>query len=180
MHLVEATVERMMEQKVKTCPNCLGSPEMLGDDCCQGCPGTGVVPDLEAEPRLTGPPGGFQKGHDPRRGPSIVDQPNSKARKRPVPPEVILSEDGADPSLMAMRFVDVNHRAYDRTERHYTARKLKEDSPEKFINLLMKMEESFRIRTLGSVGMEKDIGEERARELIDKLLKGFAEREAGR
>jgi hypothetical protein len=136
---------------------------------------TGQDGDVEAvKPKK---PGTFAVGDDPRRlDPEEARSHMKKGRKRgPPPPEVAVPEDGADPSLMALRFVDVNHRAYDRTERHHTARKLKDDSPEKFINLLMKMEDAFRIRTMGSVGMEKDVGEERARELIEKLLAGFAE-----
>lgn len=134
-------------------------------------------PSEEPGPR-SGPPGCFQKGDDPRRLPIDQARQHTQAAKRkiPPPPEVIVSEEGVDPSLASMRHVDVNHRSYDRTERHRTARKLKDDSPEKFLTLLMKMEEAHRIRTSAVSGNgEKDLGEARARELIEKLLAEFAE-----
>lgn len=127
-----------------------------------------------------GPPGGFQKGHDPRR-----HAPNkaSAGEKKPVGEYVSPPDDGAEGVLQAMRHCNLNHKSHDRTPEQKHTREYMEKSPVAFRTQLMGLEREHREAKRpveksgepggGSTEEEEDIGAEKARGLIEKLLAEF-------
>jgi hypothetical protein len=106
-------------------------------------------------------PGGFKKGHDPRRK-------YGKGAKEFIPPE----DDGAPQQLADMRHVYLNPTTYDVTQGQVTARQLLVKDPRGFMVQLAALEKDHRLSLKAvSVAAEIDEGSEAALALCEEWLR---------
>lgn len=115
-----------------------------------------------------GEPGAPPRG--PGRGQAVVDW------SKYIKPE----EDGCTEQLRLMRHVMLNPKGYDRSHAEKQMRKFQDKQPVQFNVQMARLEAEHRLTARGGEeGEARDMGGERAEQLIEELLESFYKEHGG-
>lgn len=141
----------------------------------------------EEPPKKQNRPGTFVSG-DPRSHDILKARKGIK--KEPDPALYIAAPEGMVGDLAVMFHVINNRKGYDKTAEQMEMRAFKDKKPEQFYLMRARLEGEHRVQAVGaSIGgvhapvgqpLPRDIGAERAMELIKKLQDDFEEKERQR